>query len=514
MLLKQLTAAAIAAVVGIGATQPGLAQESSVLTRDVEGLANRLVAADVAQSEIQPEPAVDVGNCVGLGRTAKLTKEPDEPWRLSSALGLPSWLKVSGDQRTRYESLNNQFRRGFDGSDQGLFLRSRLKVSLQSEVPEVTLEVMDSRQVLADMGSPLGTTHVNAVEPIQIYGALHLHDMLQPCDTLFLQGGRLTMDVGSRRLVARNIFRNTINTFTGVNAIWEAESDLSLQAFWTLPIQRLPSDRQSLLDNDVVFDAEDFDVQFWGVVGTLRKAVGIADLEGYFFGLHEGDDPDRRTRNRELYTTGLRLRLKPAPGEFDFELESVLQFGRSRLTSSSLDIKDLDHLAFFQHAELGYTFGIESEFRAAFQFDYASGDDDPVDDENNRFDTLFGARRFEFGPTGIFGPFARSNLITPGCRINFKPARDWGVMFAHRFYWLASSTDTWPTAQLRDMTGASGRYLGHQAEIRIRWDTIPGNLRIEAGTAYHFKGRFVTDAPGSTGEGDGAYAYIQSTITF
>jgi len=171
-------------------------------------------------------------------------------------------------------------------------------------------------------------------------------------------------------------------------------------------------------------------------------------------------------------------------------------------------------LAFFQHAELGYTFDVESKLRAAFQFDYASGDADPFDDKNNRFDTLFGARRFEFGPTGIFGPFSRSNLITPGYRIILKPAGDWDVMFAHRFYWLASATDAWPTARIQDATGASGRYLGHQPEIRVRWGAIPGNLIIDVGAAYHFKGRFVNDAPGGTEEGDAAYAYVQSTITF
>jgi hypothetical protein len=98
-----------------------------------------VAAPALAQSENPPEPADDGCHCIRLGRTAEWVWDPREPWRLSSALNLPSWLEISGDQRTRYESLTNQFRRGFRGSDQGLFLRNRLKISLHSDVPEVTL---------------------------------------------------------------------------------------------------------------------------------------------------------------------------------------------------------------------------------------------------------------------------------------------------------------------------------------------------------------------------------------
>jgi len=355
---------------------------------------------------------------------------PATPWRLQSALDLPSWLQIRGEQRSRYEFLDAQFRRGFEGSDQGFYFRSSLWVSVQPGVPQATLELMDSRQARVDDGSPVSASDVNAVEPIQAFAALNFADVLAANDKLFVQGGRFTMDVGSRRLVARNSFRNAINTFTGVNSLWTAKSGATVQGFWTLPIDRLPADLESVLDNDVEWDDESIKTQFWGLAGTVPKAFASSiNVQGYLFGLHEDDDHERDTRNRELYTIGGRIGPRPAAGLFDFEIEAAYQFGQSRASASS--VTDLDHSAYLVHGEVGYTFAGSTKLRAALQFDYVSGDDDPSDGDSNRFDTLYGARRFDYGPTGILGAFPRGNLISPGYRLTFSPAQRWDVMFSY-----------------------------------------------------------------------------------
>ena len=41
-------------------------------------------------------------------------------------------------------------------------------------------------------------------------------------------------------IVARNDFRNTTNTFDGLNFLWEDAGKNSLRAFFTLPVRRLP----------------------------------------------------------------------------------------------------------------------------------------------------------------------------------------------------------------------------------------------------------------------------------
>jgi hypothetical protein len=192
----------------------------------------------------------------------------------------------------------------------------------------------------------------------------------------------------------------------------------------------------------------------------------------------------------------------------DYEIESVFQFGDSRASTAAA--VDLDHFAHFQHAEIGYSFAAPWSPRLQFQYDYAGGDADPADGDNNRFDTLFGARRFDFGPTSIYGPFARANISSPGVRLTVQPAAGWESFVALRGFWLASDNDIWTTARIGNAPGQSENYIGTQIEARLRWDAVPKNIRLEAGAARIFAGELMENA----GKDDVTYLYTSITLTF
>ena len=318
---------------------------------------------------------------------------------------------------------------------------------------------MDSRAYLADSGTPLNTGIVNPVDLLQAYIEIPLEDFFMQDSHASLRGGRITMDVGSRRLVARNRFRNTINGFTGIDWKWHDGQGRAFRTFYTLPVQRRVGD--NIFDNDGRLDKEHEEVRFWGVYFSPAALFINVDHEYYLFGLNEDDvTGEWNTRNRDLYTLGVRFHQKPASRQFHFEIESALQVGESRATTTST--KDLDHFAYFFHLEGGYSFASPWKPQLILQYDYASGDDDPGDNKNNRFDTLFGARRFEFGPTGIYGAFARSNINSPGIRIKLKPTNNTSSFIAIRGYWLASNDDSWTTAGIRNPVGTDDNYIGTQ----------------------------------------------------
>jgi hypothetical protein len=146
-------------------------------------------------------------------------------------------------------------------------------------------------------------------------------------------------------------------------------------------------------------------------------------------------------------------------------------------------------------------------------YDYASGDRDPNDGSNERFDTLFGARRFEYGPTSLYGAFMRANLNTPALRLELVPAARWDAFVDYRAVWLASDRDEWAGTGVRDPSGDSGSFVGQQVELRVRWRPLPRNLLLEAGYAHLFAGEFIDEAPNSNG-GETNYVYSQVLLEF
>ena len=109
--------------------------------------------------------------------------------------------------------------------------------------------------------------------------------------------------------------------------------------------------------------------------------------------------------------------VRPTPGSSNYEIETVLQRGHIGDSTRT----DLQHRASLLHAEIGYQFDTHWAPNVVLQYDRASGDPDPKDGVNERFDTLFGDRSFEFGPTGLYGAATRSNLDSPGVSLTFRP---------------------------------------------------------------------------------------------
>lgn len=438
----------------------------------------------------------------------------NEPVRLGDELGTPDWLSLGGSYRIRYETLDNPFRAGLEGSTGILVQRLLFNVRADFDGLYLGAELQDSRAHFVDPSTPLGTDDVNTFELLRAYAGWQGTDVFRAGDRLDLRVGRLTLNIASRRLAARQNSRNTVNAFTGFHGTWTGARGLTLHTFAVFPIDRRPNDRASLLENEVAFDRENFDRLFWAVHATQKDLIGRASGEFYVFGLHERDRPLVQSRNRRLVTPGLRFLIAPKKGHWDFDLETALQVGTSRLSSAPTDITDRNHLAGLFHIHVGYTFDAPWSPRLHVQYDLATGDGDPDDGRNGRFDTLFGDRSFELGPTGIHGALARSNLNSPSLRLEFKPGRRLSGYAAYRAVFLASSRDAHTTSRVRDASGASGSFVGQQIEGRLRFELIPGNIRLESGFAALFKGRFLKTAPNAPPPGDTLYFYAASTFTF
>ena len=419
---------------------------------------------------------------------------------------------LSGSLRTRYELIDGQARTGFDSRD-GLFsLRSTLMARDRiSDTIRLAIEVYDSRTYGADPGTPLTSNEANALEPVQAYiGATFGGDGAGETG-LDVQAGRFMLNLGSRRLVAADDYRNTTTGYTGLHATLTAPGGVTANLIYTLPQQRRPDDFQSLTDNRVVLDRENLDLVLWGGILARSHAIGPAMAELSFFHLGEDDSPGRPNRNRSLDTFGGRILRDPAAATFDYEVEGFYQWGSIR-SSTAVTADRIGVSAWFLHAEAGYTLAASWKPRIAIEYDEASGDG--RGGEFGRFDTLFGMRRADFAPSGIYSTTGRANIASPGIRLEATPSARVDWMMTWKALWLADRHDAFATTGIRDASGASGSFAGHQLEGRLRWWVVPKQLRFEFDGAYLAKGRFLKTAPNAASTQDTRYASFNLTATF
>jgi hypothetical protein len=373
-------------------------------------------------------------------------------------------------------------------------------------------ELLDSRYIAGNEtgGAP---SEIDTLEPAQLYLAWRPDNFLAEGAKLDLTAGRFTMDIGSRRLVARANFRSILASFDGVRATWTSAGDLKVTLAYTAPASRAPSDAASAIDNEVALNPS---------LDHTRFAVAHLDAplpfgmrgEVYLLDLDEEDAPKAETRDRDLATLGVRLHRAAKQNQFDFDLEYSRQSGSVHATTSASDTTPLDHSAEMAHAEIGFSFDAPWSPRLALQYDFASGDRSPADSESQRFDPLFGDRSFEFGPTSIFGFISRSNLASPGIRLEVKPGGGDDAYIMFRDVRLDSATDSLANSSVRDPAGLSGDHAGLQIEGRYRHWLLKDSLRLSLGAATVLAGDFLEEAPNATRQGDPIYGFTELTWTF
>ncbi len=438
-----------------------------------------------------------------------------KPWLFAEQMGLPETFSFKGEFRSRYETLDEQFRRGSSGSDQILSLRTlaELQVHLHQSL-KVKLELQDARAKLVDQGSAMSSSIVNSAELLEANMVWTAKNLFTPGSVSELRGGRFTLDLGKRRFIARNRFRNVIQAYTGIDWKWTAKNGIWIRTLITLPVNREPSARTDLLENDPSFDEEKFETVLWGPYLHLPNLPANHKGDFFFFGFHEEDDDDFQTRNREFYMPGFRLWKPPQINAFDYELESMFQFGTVRATNSPADKNDLEHFAFFHHFQFGYSFDAPGNPHLYFEYDYASGDADPNDGNSGRFERLFGPNVSEFGPTSIYTAFVRANINSPGLRLKIHPSENLSAYFSYRAFWLAEARDAWQgSSRLRDVSGNSGTFLGQQFLIRGSWKLHP-NIKLGFGIAYRVDGEFQDEVPNGPRNGNTLFSYLGTTLYF
>ncbi len=404
------------------------------------------------------------------------------------ALADLTWLDLGLDFRTRYELRSDDLRRNRSATDNLFLLRTRAYFGIREILDpfRFVVEVEDARSANGQFKKD--NRDVNGGEPIQAYAELFFDDLL-PADAregkrpVRVRGGRFWLEKLDRRLIGNNAWRNTTNTFQGVYAsLGEDRNDWQVELLAAQPLDR------KLYEADRPND----DQWFYAAIGHWRRWSDVATIEPYWLFLDQKASANRNPR--EIHSPALRV-YGPIGANANFDVNLVYQTGRDNKRS---------HSAFGAATEVGYTFAHAWKPRWSLFYGYASGDKNPNDNDNERFERFYGFAR----PWSANDYFIWENFHAPKTRVEFVPLKDLRVDAGYSWYWLASDTDRWANANLRDPTGQSGDFLGHEFDVRARY---PLTSRIDATLGYaHFEPGGFTKNQGRTNASD--FLYLEVSI--
>lgn len=405
-----------------------------------------------------------------------------------------SGLIVTASTRLRYETVDGRPRPGLPLAEDALQLRTGVALEYGPGPLTIGGELIDSRAYLTGARTALSENEVDAVELPQAYLKLRLDDALARGTTLGLEGGRFLINLGSGRLIATDEYRNTVNGFTGLRADLKRGDRFEATLFYVLPQERLPNAPEAIRANTVVFDRESFDAVLFGGYVHSKRTRGAAQAEFAYYRLAQHDSPGRETADRRLHTIDGRLFREATASAVDYDVEAAYQFGHAS-ASTDATARSADVSAGFAHAAIGYSFAAAFKPRIGLFYDYASGNGQGGGQGGglHRFDTLFGSRRDDLGPSGTYAALARENISAPGIRFEAKPGKRVEALLDYRGIWLASRYDRF--YNVTDATGRSGDFGGQQVEARVRYWLVPQHLRLESNFALLYKGHFLRNAP-------------------
>lgn len=106
------------------------------------------------------------------------------------------------------------------------------------------------------------------------------------------------------------------------------------------------------------------------------------------------------------------------------------------------------------------------------------------------------------------------NIVTNKLRVEFTPLQKLKVDAGVSSYNLASATDRWNNAGLRDQTGKSGDDVGSEFDIRFRY---PANkyLVLNIGYAYFKAGDFTIKTSQKLDPGrkdNSTFVYVETSV--
>ncbi len=410
------------------------------------------------------------------------------------------------EERVRIEARENN--RDFDASldddndDSWLLNRFRLGLAVKPvSWLKVYGQLQDVREAYSDRANIPGVRGAEGDDAADLRQAhIAIGDIKQ--FPLLLTVGRQAITYGDARLVADSRWGNFGRTFDAVRLRFE-EPNFWVEGFAMRPVQIKRHD----------FDDSDSADNFYGVYASTT-AIPFQTTDAYVFYRDKSDNqPDLDPMNKvdpqgtwngpaaRFATIGARVKSKAgALHGWDYTAEAA--YANGDLYQTTLDSKRYSLSAVAAHVSGGYTFKDALWTpRVGLEYDFASGDNNPNDNDSQSFQNLFPSNHEKYG---FMDEFSWRNIHDARFQLNFKPIKKLDLEADYHAFWLADTSDYWyrsngistlrtKTPDGRDVrTIGAGNFAGQELDLTGTYE-LTKNVKIQTGYSHFFAGDYLVD---------------------
>jgi hypothetical protein len=400
---------------------------------------------------------------------------------------MPSWLRVRGEFRERFEGFENS--NFIEGRDDAYALsRFRFNVAVTATKH---LAFQANFQDARVAGKEVGPTTAPFRGPFDLRTAFaDVGDTKVP---VALRLGRQELVFGESRLLGSLPWVNTGRSWDAARVILRSPM-FQVDVFGASLVRSLPNE----------FDKSGNGNLLAGAYATSTKLLHRATVEPYVFWRRDINLRSELGTLGTLSQTTVGTRISgQLPAQLDYGVEMALQ--RGGLDQDSLN-------AWAGHWQLRWSLTGWAAAKVTSEYNFATGDESPTDGARQTFDQLYPTGHDKLGLADQIG-WRNIHHIREGVEIT--PIKATPISLNYHSWWLASSTDGLYSAGgtllvPRIATGASSTHVGQEIDLQVTRAITP-QLQLAAGYAHIVNGAFLREAtPGASY----SYPYVMATYVF
>ena len=308
-----------------------------------------------------------------------------------------------------------------------------------------------------------------------------------------LRVGRQELVYGNERLVGAFGWNNVGRSFDGVKLSYAAA-----QSSWDFLYSRVSDRRNAGRGNG----SQDL-IGLYGRVGKSGARVG---LEPYALYLRDGQEnrgerAPARPEPVRILTLGFR-HFAQFPDGFGYDFENAYQVGQNGPDT---------HRAAAIAAVARYRSAGRFSPEVGFEYDFATGDDDPLNGRSGEFNNLFPTNHAHYGYADYMG---WRNMQDFKPYFSFQPLASIRTELSYHRFLLAEEKGAWKSAGGKvlgfDPAGRLGTDVGHEIDLTITFPLYE-QVRMLGGYSVFIPGRF---ARATQGPRTSQFGYLQTLIVF